>query len=1046
MQSVMSQFVPTFKGPCGFGSDDKRRFRRRKLAVLIEALEGRCLLASSPWIVGQTPGTIRNNFGGWLGTRITVGSSAVTIDQLGRWVVSGNSQSHQLKLVNSTTNVDVSGSAITVNTSGATPGQYLYGALAAPVTLSAGGSYYLVSQENYGGDSWYDSNTTVTPTSAASVAGSVYYANNQWNAGGGANVTFGPLNMMIVSGVNQAPTIASPAAANPTPVTGISTDLSVLGADDGGEAALSYTWSVSSKPAGAAAPIFSANATNAAKNATVTFSKLGSYTFLATIKDSGGLSVTSSVNVNVVQTFTKIDITPGLVHLVNGASQQFTAVAKDQFGATMPSQPGFTWNITSGAGSISAAGTYIAPASGEWFATIRATSGSIVGVASVNDAFDSVIEDMDNNQAPPTTPANLVNIKDGAAIWKTVTGGQETVDGVDVRHFTFRSEPAYKDGVFHDDTQVYAVMATPAGATPTSKYPAVLLLHGGGGTAQDKAFYNRVINWAKAGYVAIACDLPSITGDTADVSSGTWRTVAYNQLVYYTYATTPSIKASWLYVGVATAIKAFTLLKTNPNVDASRIGITGASWGGYTTTMVNGLLGDRVKAGFSLYGSGFYDEDSAFRSSIYPTQSWHPLYNNPTGRETWLRYLDAGRRAGGIGSNFFLDAAADDYFFRPPAVEKTLFAINNSASLNFQFSPNDNHRITDPGGNTSPDRSMTEMEEPFFDYWMKGIGGPLPVIMVEGTPTLDGSNNLNISFSITADPYYTLQAPKLYYSFSGPAWNHAFNQQSGGRSWIALSTATQTGTIGQKRTYSITVPSSIASQGIDWYLLVSDTSAAHSLSVSTHIYQGTGTLFDAVTSPSITQQPADLTSAAGQTATFSVTAGGDGPLVYQWKRGTTLLGGNLRTLTIPNVQAADTGTYTCTVSNSAGSVVTNSVQLAIAPPAVIRQPSDQQRRRRSAKHDQKSESYLRSAGAVVRRRNDAGRAWEIDCIQRRHRSATWHLVGRPCIDLQRRRHRRPIFARWRLYPHGQRRLRPRRFRPDPHRRQSTLSISSSLRR
>src|SRR6185312_16286913 len=39
--------------------------------------------------------------------------------------------------------------------------------------------------------------------------------------------------------------------------------------------------------------------------------------------------------------------------------------------------------------------------------------------------------------------------------------------------------------------------------------------------------------------------------------------------------------------------------------------------------------------------------------------------------------------------------------------------------------------------------------------------------------------------------------------------------------------------------------------------------------------------------PSITQQPADKTVSAGQTATFSVTATGTAPLSYQWKKGTT---------------------------------------------------------------------------------------------------------------------------------------------------------------
>ena len=50
------------------------------------------------------------------------------------------------------------------------------------------------------------------------------------------------------------------------PGDGTTTALSVLGADDGGEANLTYTWAATTLPGGGHAPTFSANGTNAAKN------------------------------------------------------------------------------------------------------------------------------------------------------------------------------------------------------------------------------------------------------------------------------------------------------------------------------------------------------------------------------------------------------------------------------------------------------------------------------------------------------------------------------------------------------------------------------------------------------------------------------------------------------------------------------------------------------------------------------------------------------------------------------------------------------------
>lgn len=97
---------------------------------------------------------------------------------------------------------------------------------------------------------------------------------------------------------DAAPILASPAMASSSTVTGTFVTLGVLGSDDGGEAGLTYTWSVVASPAGAH-PAFSANGTNAAKSTTVTFDTAGTYRFLATTKDAGGQSVTSSVDVTV---------------------------------------------------------------------------------------------------------------------------------------------------------------------------------------------------------------------------------------------------------------------------------------------------------------------------------------------------------------------------------------------------------------------------------------------------------------------------------------------------------------------------------------------------------------------------------------------------------------------------------------------------------------------------------------------------------------------------------------------------------------------------
>ncbi len=181
---------------------------------------------------------------------------------------------------------------------------------------------------------------------------------------------------------NQPPTVAQPATATPNPVSGTTTALSVLGADASGEASLTYTWVALTLPSGAN-PTFSANGTNAAKNTTVTFNRAGTYGFQVTITDQSGQSVTSSVTVTVNQTLTKITVSPSTITLKRGSQQQFSAIAFDQFGQELVTQPTFTWTKVSGIGTVSSTGLYTAPKSNTGKAIVQASARGITAQANV---------------------------------------------------------------------------------------------------------------------------------------------------------------------------------------------------------------------------------------------------------------------------------------------------------------------------------------------------------------------------------------------------------------------------------------------------------------------------------------------------------------------------------------------------------------------------------------------------------------------------------------------------------------------------------------
>ena len=124
-------------------------------------------------VTSVVPGTLRNNFSGWIGTIITVGERPLTVNSLGRMFYEGNTAAHPLKLVDAETREDVQGAAVTVQ--GGTVGKFTYSALETPVTLEAGKQYYLMSEEVADGDSYAEGDYTFFTSAGAVCSGYVYH-------------------------------------------------------------------------------------------------------------------------------------------------------------------------------------------------------------------------------------------------------------------------------------------------------------------------------------------------------------------------------------------------------------------------------------------------------------------------------------------------------------------------------------------------------------------------------------------------------------------------------------------------------------------------------------------------------------------------------------------------------------------------------------------------------------------------------------------------------------------------------------------------------
>ena len=141
-----------------------------------------------------------NTLGNAVGCQFTVGNSPIAVYQLGRWVVSGNSQSHNLWIL------DTNGNTIaqtSVNTQGAAINKYVYGQLSTtPLVLAAHTTYYLLSEEN--SDQCLDNSATVTPVAGLTVNNAVTatFGNPSWNTSlwtfdnTWSGSPFGPVNLL----------------------------------------------------------------------------------------------------------------------------------------------------------------------------------------------------------------------------------------------------------------------------------------------------------------------------------------------------------------------------------------------------------------------------------------------------------------------------------------------------------------------------------------------------------------------------------------------------------------------------------------------------------------------------------------------------------------------------------------------------------------------------------------------------------------------------------------------------------------------------------
>lgn len=201
---------------------------RAQAAVIIKRLltaAGLITVEEEPvnFLTSQSLGMVKNDYSGWAGVKITVGSLPLKVTDLGRLVITGNTQAHKIKIVDAASGSDVADGEASVEMAGGSEGQFVYTKLNAPVVLNANTSYYIVSQETEGGDKWGDSDTQAT-AEVARIDNAVRLGQSgQWENIGSQGEMFIPVDFKCIAvstgttGVSATPVPSGTTTSQPVP-------------------------------------------------------------------------------------------------------------------------------------------------------------------------------------------------------------------------------------------------------------------------------------------------------------------------------------------------------------------------------------------------------------------------------------------------------------------------------------------------------------------------------------------------------------------------------------------------------------------------------------------------------------------------------------------------------------------------------------------------------------------------------------------------------------------------------------------------------------
>lgn len=212
--------------------------------------------------------------------------------------------------------------------------------------------------------------------------------------------------------------------------------------------------------------------------------------------------------------------------------------------------------------------------------------------------------------------------------------------------------------------EVFAYYCTPGllsgDRSKDKNLPAMVLVHGGGGTA----FRDWVTYWARRGYAAISMDLRGFGEGRQPLENGFKEPASGTPY----FALGDTISEHWIYQAVGDIVYAHSLIRSFPEIDSSRTALTGISWGGVLTCIVAGL-DSRFKAFVPVYGCGYLYEHSAMAEPIHSLP--------PVQYKRWVDWYDPSNYVGKANCPVLFVNGTNDFNFFLDTYCKTYALVND---------------------------------------------------------------------------------------------------------------------------------------------------------------------------------------------------------------------------------------------------------------------------------------------------------------------------------------------------------------------------------